>query len=116
MSVTVAIATGPGRLTGTASRTTDANGRAVFTDLAITDGTGSHTLIFAASGYTSVVSTSITVTPPANQPPTATADQYEAASGLRLRWTPRAVLAATTTTPRAHPDGQRGGLNRPTVP
>jgi adhesin/invasin len=84
VSVTVAIATGPGRLTGTASRTTDANGQAAFTDLAITDGTGSHTLIFAASGYTSVVSSSITVTPPANQAPTATADQYEVASATTL--------------------------------
>ena len=84
VSVTVAIATGPGRLTGTTSRTTDDNGQAAFTDLAITDGTGGHTLIFAASGFTSVVSSSITVTPPPNQPPTASADQYEVASGTAL--------------------------------
>ncbi len=92
VSVTVAIATGPGRLTGTASRTTDANGQAAFTDLAITDGTGSHTLIFAASGYTSVVSTSITVTP-ANQAPIASADQYEVASATALTVDPPGVLA-----------------------
>jgi len=92
VSVTVAIATGPGHLTGTTSRTTDANGQAAFTDLAITDGTGGHTLIFAAPGFTSVVSSSITVTPPPNQPPTASADQYEVASGTALTVSAPGVL------------------------
>jgi adhesin/invasin len=92
VSVTAAIASGTGRLTGTASRTTDASGRATFTDLAIADGTGSHTLIFAASGFTSVVSSSITVTPPANQPPTAVADSYEVAAGDTLTVDPPGVL------------------------
>ena len=93
VSVTVAIASGSGRLTGTTSRTTDASGRAVFTDLAIADATGAHTLIFAASGYTSVVSTAITVTPPANQPPTASADQYQTAIGATLTVAAPGVLA-----------------------
>jgi adhesin/invasin len=93
VSVTVAIASGAGRLTGTTSRTTDASGRAVFTNLAIADATGAHTLIFAAPGYTSVVSTSITVTPPANQPPTASADQYETAVGAALTVSAPGVLA-----------------------
>jgi VCBS repeat-containing protein len=84
VSVTVAVASGAGRLTGTASRTTDGTGRAAFTDLAIADATGAHTLIFAASGYTSVVSGSITVTPPPNQPPTASPDQYTTAIGATL--------------------------------
>jgi len=96
VSVTVAIASGPGRLTGTTSRTTDANGQAVFTDLAITDATGVHTLIFAASGYTSVVSASITVTPPANQPPTAVDDQYQTAAATALTVDAPGVLANDT--------------------
>ena len=96
VSVTVAIASGPGRLTGTASRTTDASGQATFTDLAIADASGSHTLIFAASGYTSVVSGSITVTPPANQPPTAVDDQYTTAVGTVLTVDAPGVLANDT--------------------
>jgi hypothetical protein len=92
VSVTAAIAFGTGRLTGTASRTTDANGRATFTDLAIADGTGSHTLIFAASGFTSVVSSSITVTPPANQPPTAVPDSYDVGANDTLSVTAPGVL------------------------
>lgn len=91
--VTVGIASGSGRLTGTTSRTTDADGRAIFTDLAIDDATGTHTLIFAASGYTSVVSSSITVTPPANQPPTASADQYGTGIDTALTVNAPGVLA-----------------------
>jgi adhesin/invasin len=93
VSVTVAIASGAGRLTGTTSRTTDASGRAAFTDLAIADATGPHTLIFAASGFTSVVSTSISVAPPPNQPPTASPDQYTTAVGTTLTVNAPGVLA-----------------------
>jgi adhesin/invasin len=93
VSITVAIASGPGRLTGTASRTTDGNGQAAFTNLAIADATGAHTLIFAASGYTSVVSGSITVTPPPNQPPTASPDQYTTPVGATLTVPAPGVLA-----------------------
>jgi adhesin/invasin len=96
VSVTVAIASGSGRLTGTTSETTDANGRATFTDLAIADATGTHTLIFAASGFTSAVSGSINVTPPANQPPTAVADQYTVATGQTLSEPAPGVLANDT--------------------
>jgi adhesin/invasin len=96
VSITVAIASGPGRLTGTASRTTDGDGRAAFTDLAISDGVGSHTLIFAASGFTSVVSGSITVAPPVNQPPSAVADNYTVTAGQTLSEPAPGVLANDT--------------------
>ena len=84
VSVTAAIASGPGQLAGTRSRSTDADGRATFTDLAITGTAGVHTLIFAAPGFTSVESSSITVSPPANQAPTATNDSYDVDQGGTL--------------------------------
>jgi hypothetical protein len=61
VSVTAAIASGAGTLGGTATRQTDAQGRATFTDLQINGAGGVHTLIFAAAGYTSVTSTPIDV-------------------------------------------------------
>ena len=59
--VTAAVANGAGSLTGTRSQTTDANGRATFTDLGITGATGNHRLIFAAPGFTSATSGIINV-------------------------------------------------------
>jgi hypothetical protein len=50
VTVSVQIASGPGSLTGTTSRTTDAGGSVAFTDLAIAGAPGARTLIFAASG------------------------------------------------------------------
>ena len=65
VSVTAAIASGAGTLGGTTTRATDAQGRASFTDLQINGATGTHTLIFAAAGFTSVNSTAINITAPA---------------------------------------------------
>lgn len=61
VSVTAARATGGGTLGGTTTRATDANGRVVFTDLRIEGAVGTHTLIFASAGYTSVNSAAIEV-------------------------------------------------------
>jgi adhesin/invasin len=61
VTVTAAVGNGGGSLFGTTSRTTDANGRATFTDLGITGAIGMHRLIFAASGFTSVTSAPVTV-------------------------------------------------------
>ncbi len=61
VAVTAAIASGPGSLGGTATRTTDAHGRANFNDLRITGAVGAHTIIFAAGGFTSVTSDGINV-------------------------------------------------------
>jgi PKD repeat protein len=62
IQVSAAIGTGSGDLTGTRQRSTDANGRATFTDLAII-GSGSHTLVFSSSGYASTTSSDIDVGP-----------------------------------------------------
>jgi hypothetical protein len=61
-SVTAAIATGPGTLSGTTTVSTT-SGVATFTNLTIT-GTGATTLSFTASGLTGATSSSFTVTPP----------------------------------------------------
>ncbi len=61
--VTAAIASGAGQLIGTATRTTGSNGRASFTNLGIQGAVGRHSLIFAASGFTSVTSSSIDIDP-----------------------------------------------------
>jgi adhesin/invasin len=63
VTVTAAIASGNGQLLGTRTEITAANGRAAFGNLAIGGATGSHTLIFAASGFTSVTSSAIAVAP-----------------------------------------------------
>jgi Bacterial Ig-like domain (group 1) len=52
---------GGGSLTGAITATTNSEGRATFTDLAIMGDPGTRTLMFTASGFTSVTSSSITV-------------------------------------------------------
>ena len=68
VSVTAAVASGSGTLGGTLSATTNAQGRATFSNLQIT-GTGVHSLRFASTGLTPAVSQSFTV---ASVPPTPT--------------------------------------------
>jgi adhesin/invasin len=63
VTVTAAIASGAGRLIGTTTQTTGSDGRATFTNLGIENATGSHSLIFAAAGLTSVTSDAIEVGP-----------------------------------------------------
>jgi hypothetical protein len=62
VTVQVAIGTGGGSLGGATSKVTDANGRATFTDLAITGLPGTHTLRFSATSFASVTSTQILLT------------------------------------------------------
>jgi hypothetical protein len=83
VSVTVAVVSGAGTLTGTTTQLTDSKGQARFTDLRIDGGTGAHVLIFAAAGFTSVVSDPIDVQQPSvgNQPPTAVSDEYTTLEG-----------------------------------
>jgi hypothetical protein len=64
IAVAVAIAEGEGRLTGSVTRTTDAEGVAAFTDLAIAGEPGTRRLLFAAEGLASVTSPPIAVEPP----------------------------------------------------
>ncbi len=61
VSVTVQIASGDGALRGTTSRGSDADGRVEFTDLAIAGPPGTRTLIFAADGYASAISTPVSL-------------------------------------------------------
>jgi hypothetical protein len=68
-------------LGGTTTRLTDGKGRAEFTDLRIEGATGSHVLIFAANGYTSVASDPIDVQLPPEQPPIALNDEYNTTEG-----------------------------------
>src|ERR1019366_10116568 len=63
VSVTVAIATGSGTLSGTTTVTTNASGVAIFTNLMITGAIGNQTLIFSAAGYTSVTSSIVALAP-----------------------------------------------------
>jgi hypothetical protein len=63
VTVTAAIASGAGQLIGTTTQVTGANGRAAFTNLGIGGAVGTHSLIFAAGGLTSVTSSTIDVNP-----------------------------------------------------
>lgn len=60
VAVSVAVQ-GGGSLGGTTPVATDGDGRATFTDLVITGDPGTRTLVFTASGFTSVTSSSITL-------------------------------------------------------
>jgi hypothetical protein len=59
VAVSVGIASGGGTLLGTLSATTDANGRAGFTDLAINGTAGTYSLGFSAAGFNGVTSDQI---------------------------------------------------------
>ncbi|HEU4699438.1 MAG TPA: Ig-like domain-containing protein [Gemmatimonadales bacterium] len=100
VAVTVTVATGGGALGGTTTRTTDANGVAAFTDLAIV-GAGVHTLIFAADGYAGITSNAITVSIP-NAAPTAANDGYQTLEDQRLTIGAPGVLGNDSD-----PDGDR---------
>jgi adhesin/invasin len=93
VTVTAAIASGPGHLIGTTTQTTGPDGRATFTNLGIDGATGAHSLIFAAGGFTSVTSSTIDVNPAPNSPPTAVDDGYTATVGVNLSVPAPGVLA-----------------------
>jgi hypothetical protein len=93
VTVTAAIASGPGELIGTTTQTTGSDGRATFTNLGIDGATGAHSLIFAAGGFTSVTSSTIDVNPAPNSPPTAVDDEYTATVGVNLSVPAPGVLA-----------------------
>ena len=61
VDVTAGVATGEGTLGGTATRPTDGNGRATFTDLVITGAPGTRTLRFTAGNFAPVTSGPIDV-------------------------------------------------------
>ncbi len=79
VSVSVTINSGTGAVLGTTlTEVTNASGQAVFTDLKLTGTTGNFSLLFAASGYVSVGSSTITLT--AGAPSTLTITTQPSAS------------------------------------
>jgi adhesin/invasin len=61
VEITVGLSQGNGQLNGTKTIATDGNGRAQFNDLSISNGSGTHKLIFAADGFRSATSSKIEV-------------------------------------------------------
>lgn len=102
VSVTAQIASGDGTLQGTTRRESDGDGRVTFTDLAIVGGPGARTLIFAAEGYASAISTpvSLGVGAPASVAGTA-GDGQSATVGTAVATPPAVVVRDAGGTPVA---------------
>jgi hypothetical protein len=83
VAVHAAIGSGGGTLLGNATATTDANGRASFSDLAISGTEGTRTLAFSATGYTGVTSDPIDLAhaDPSSQTSSVVADPTTIAAG-----------------------------------
>jgi hypothetical protein len=81
VTVTVALASGSGALSGTTTATTGASGVASFTDLRIT-GTGTHTLLFTSSGLASATSAAIAVSASVTPFMTISFDGYASTAAL----------------------------------
>ena len=82
VAVSVAIASGGGTLLGTLSATTDANGRAGFTDLAISGTAGTYSLGFSAAGFNGVTSDQIVLAQvPSAQTSSVVADPLTISAG-----------------------------------
>jgi hypothetical protein len=102
VSITAAIASGGGTLSGTTTVTTNASGVANFDDLVITGSNGSRTLIFAAANYTPAVSAPVVVASPG---PSAQYSTAHVPGGRILRWTTIRI----TTRDNSGNDLDRGG-------
>src|SRR5690349_10236080 len=102
VAVTVQIASGDGTLRGTTRRESDGDGRVTFTDLAIVGGPGARTLIFAAEGYASALSTpvSLGVGAPASVAASA-GDGQSATVGTTVATPPAVVVRDAGGTPVA---------------
>lgn len=102
VSVTAAIASGGGTLSGTTTITTDASGVARYNDLVISGSNGSRTLIFAAANYTPAVSAPVVIASAGPSPQYTTA---HVPGGKLLHWTTIRI----TTRDNAGNDLNRGG-------
>lgn len=102
VSVTAAIASGGGVLSGTTTVQTNSSGVARFIDLVITGSSGSRSLIFAAPNHTPAVSAPIQVTVTVAGP-SAQRTTAKVPGGKHLRWT---TITITTR------DGSGNLLNR----
>ncbi|HXE57317.1 MAG TPA: filamin/ABP280 repeat domain-containing protein, partial [Gemmatimonadales bacterium] len=100
VAVTAAIASGGGGLGGTTTRTTDAQGVATFTDLAITGPPGPRTLIFAAPGFTAATSAEVQLLAPVPSSMAAVAGQGQtAAAGSAVATAPAVIVRDQTGAP-----------------
>jgi adhesin/invasin len=102
VAVTVQIASGDGTLHGTTSQQSDATGLVTFTDLSIVGAPGARTLIFAADGYASAISTpvSLGVGAPASVAASA-GDGQSATVGTAVAVAPAVVVRDAGGTPVA---------------
>lgn len=98
--VTVARTLGAGTLVGTTTATTDAFGRATFTNLAI-NGIGNHALEFSATGLTSISSATFNVTEPVPTQIAMTVEPTGATTGLALSTAPEVELRTMSGKPLA---------------
>src|SRR5204862_328960 len=79
---------------------TDADGRATFTDLAIVGGPGARTLIFAAEGYASAISSPIGLgIGPAASIAVVGGDQQTAPAGTAVPVAPSVIVRDAAGTP-----------------
>ena len=102
VSVTVQISSGDGTLHGTTTQSSDANGRVAFTDLAIAGPPGARTLIFAASGYASAISTPVSLgVGAAASAAVAAGDGQSAPAGTAVPVAPAVVVRDAGGTPVA---------------
>jgi filamin/ABP280 repeat protein/Big-like domain-containing protein len=100
VAVTVQIASGQGTLSGTTTRSSDAEGRVTFTDLAIVGGPGARTLIFAAEGYASAISSPIGLgIGPAASIAVVGGDQQTAPAGTAVPVAPTVIVRDAAGTP-----------------
>jgi hypothetical protein len=100
VAVTAQIASGTGTLEGTTTRSTDADGRVAFTDLAIVGEAGGRTLIFAADGYASAISSAIGLgIGPAASIAKIGGDQQTAPAGTAVPLAPTVVVRDPAGTP-----------------
>ena len=105
-------------LTGDLTKQTNSNGQAFFTDLGITGAAGSRTVLFAASGLTSVSSDTITVTPgpvdAAKSGLTVSASSLTAGdAGIMVTVTARDQSNNTIPDSLIQPDATNGGTFNP---
>jgi adhesin/invasin len=103
VSVTVQIASGGRALVGGTTQLSDAAGTVAFTDLAIVGAPGARTLIFAASGYASAISTPVSLGVGApSSVALAAGDGQSAAVGTKVETRPAVLVRDAGGTPVAN--------------
>jgi hypothetical protein len=99
VAVTAAVAAGGGRLLGTLTRTTDAEGRAAFSGLALDGPAGRYTLAFGAAGYSAAISNPVELSRSITTTTIAGDDPDPSAPGAAVR------VVFTVVSPGGRPSG-----------